>query len=122
MGLSVILDGHTDVIEPYTIDTDFRSFQVVISSSGDFPLALQKGFKIQAGHRNLVALSAIRVEDYSSLQDLDPADRKCRYEHETEPLQLKFHKHYSQANCFLECSLYNAQNKLAKANGANETW
>jgi hypothetical protein len=70
MGLSVMLDGHTDVLAPYTLDSDFRSFQVVVSSAGDFPLTFQKGFKIKAGHRSLVALSAIKVDGDASLRSL----------------------------------------------------
>ena len=121
MGLSVILDGHSDVIEPYTVDSDFRSFQVVISSPGDFPLTFKKGFKIQSGYRNMVALSAIRVDDYDTLRSLTPKDRHCYYEDETTSL-VKFHKNYSQANCILECTLSNAKMKLNVTNKSNKTW
>jgi hypothetical protein len=62
-----------------------------------------------------VALSAIRVDADNSLRSLDPENvRKCYFEDETS--SLKFHKRYSQANCFLECSLENAQSQLSKYN------
>ncbi len=120
MGLSVMLDGHTDILEPYTIDSDFRSFEIVISSPGDFPLTFQKGFKIKSGHRNLVALSAIRIDADDTLRDIDPIDRGCLFGDETS--SLVFHKRYSQANCFLECSLSVAQEKLKEVNNQNNSW
>ena len=120
MGLSVMLDGHTDLLEPYSIDSDFRSFEVVISSPGDFPLTFQKGFKIKSGHRNLVALSAVRVDADDTLRSINPADRNCLFDDETS--SIVFHQRYSQANCFLECSLLHAQEKLKEVTNLNHSW
>jgi len=87
---------------------------------GDFPLTFQKGFKIKSGHRNLVALSAIRIDADDSIRSIDPVERNCLFEDETS--SLVFHKRYSQANCFLECSLFNAQEKLKEVNNQNHSW
>jgi len=93
---------------------------VVISSPGDFPLTYKKGFKIKTGHRNLVALSAVRVDADKSMRSLDPnEERKCLFDDETK--LLKFHKRYSQANCFLECSLSNAQDQTRIVNNDNKS-
>ena len=67
-----------------------------------------------------MALSAVRVDADESLRSLDPyshqniSERNCFFEDETS--SLKFHKRYSQANCFLECYLSNAQSQLKIVN------
>jgi hypothetical protein len=67
-----------------------------------------------------VALSAVRVDADESLRSLDPkSERNCLFEDEVK--SLKFHKRYSQANCFLECSLKNAQDQLRKLNNQSCT-
>ena len=43
-----------------------------------------------------------------NLRSLTPQQRKCLFPDEAE--QMKLHKHYSQGNCLLECSLEFAQN------------
>jgi hypothetical protein len=46
MGLTVMLDAHTDLIEAFSIDTDFYSFTALITAPGDFPLTYQQGFRV----------------------------------------------------------------------------
>jgi hypothetical protein len=46
MGLSVMLDAHTDLIEAFSVDTDFDSFTVLVTAPGDFPLTYQQGFGV----------------------------------------------------------------------------
>ncbi len=50
MGLTVMLDAHTDLIEAYSIDTDFYSFTALITETGDFPLTYQQGFRVKRYH------------------------------------------------------------------------
>ncbi len=45
-----------------------------------------------------------------SIRAIDPFKRNCIFPDETENIQL--FKEYSQANCFFECSLRNAQNTI----------
>jgi hypothetical protein len=71
---------------------------------------LQNGFQIKAGHNNIVALTATKVEATDALKDLDPVSRNCLFPDESE--SLKIYKSYSQSNCVLECSLFYAQKML----------
>lgn len=49
MGLSVLIDTHTDLLSPSTVYTDFEGFRVLVSSRNDFPLVQSKGFEIKPG-------------------------------------------------------------------------
>ena len=42
MGLSVTLDGHTDLLDSFSVDSNYNSFTAMIGSPRDFPLTLQK--------------------------------------------------------------------------------
>ena len=71
-----------------------------------------------------MALSAVRVDADESLRSLNPysipyPERNCLFEDETK--LLRFHKRYSQANCFLECSLIHAQKELKRAKNVNHS-
>ncbi len=79
---------------------------------GSFPLSNLKGFEVKPGHNNLVAVSAVKIDADDDLRGLDPGTRKCLLPDETD--HVKLHKAYSQANCYLECSLIYAQKKLAQ--------
>lgn len=43
MGLEVMLDAHTDLLEAFSIDTDYDSFTALVTPPGDFPLTYQSG-------------------------------------------------------------------------------
>jgi hypothetical protein len=111
MGLRVVLDAHSDVVESLSISRDFEGFTGLVTDPGSFPLTKLKGFEIRPGHNNLVAVSAIKFDADDDMRDLDPDTRKCLFPDETG--QLKLFKTYNQANCFLECSL-NFAKKLLK--------
>ena len=110
MGLEVILDAHSNVVESFSINNDFEGFTGLITDPGDFPLTNLRGFNIKAGHYNLVAISAVSITGDDDFENLKPASRKCRYPDEIGTLKL--FKNYSQANCFLECSLNYAQKNV----------
>ncbi len=42
MGLSVTLDGHLDLLDSFSVDSNYNSFTAMIGSPRDFPLTLQK--------------------------------------------------------------------------------
>ena len=67
-------------------------------------------FQVMPGHANLVALSAVKLKAENDLRRLLPKDRNCLFPDENK--EMKFHRNYSQTNCFFECSLIFAQDKL----------
>jgi len=48
-GLYVMLDGHYDLIEDGSMDSDFWGFTGLIHESGSYPLVSQNGFQIMPG-------------------------------------------------------------------------
>ena len=52
LGLTVILDGHMDKVEPMTITSDFNGFKALITPPGEFPQPSIKGFSIKPGTFN----------------------------------------------------------------------
>jgi hypothetical protein len=109
-GLYVMLDAHSNIIATGSSESDFQGFTGLIDSSGSYPLMLQNGFQIKAGHNNIVALTATKVDATDNLKDLDPVSRNCLFPEESE--NLKIYRSYSQSNCVLECSLFLAQKIL----------
>jgi len=59
---------------------------------------------IVAGHRNLIDVTAVKVDAAESLRDLPLEQRKCKFSDEIQNLTL--HKKYSQSNCFLVPTFY----------------
>ena len=110
MGLTVMLDAHNDLVEALSIDSDYEGFTVTITNPGEFPLTFQNGFKVKPGHLNMVALSAINILSDESIRGIMPDNRNCYFSDETS--QLKLYNQYSQASCFLECKLVNAQSNV----------
>lgn len=49
MGLTVILDAHTDILEKYYVTDDFDGFTAIVAPPSDFPLINQQGFGIKTG-------------------------------------------------------------------------
>ena len=113
MGLTVILDAHTDLISEYTISTDYKEITAAIIPPGDFPLTSQNPIKIKPGHSNMIALVATHKLSDPAIKTIDPVKRKCYFRDETN--FIKFHKNYSQMNCLFECALFQAR-KVSKIN------
>ena len=114
MGLTVLLDSHTDLISEFSVSSDFLGFSASVSGSTDFPLMHLNEFKVTPGHTNMVALSASKLEADDSIRSIQPLQRNCYFDDETE--QVRLHKKYSQSNCLLECSLAFAQRLFAEKN------
>jgi hypothetical protein len=117
LGLTVYLDAHTDLVESLSINSDIAGFNALIAPTSDFPLTFQKGFEVKAGHKNLIALSATKIDADDGIRSIEPVRRNCRFPDEAE--ELKLHKNYSQANCFLECALFYAQDKQKELNNGS---
>lgn len=112
MGLEVTLDAHTDLLDAYSIDSSFDSFQALIQHKGDFPLVSRGGFRLLRGFHNLVALSGTIISADDSLRVIGPENRQCLYPDENN---LKLFKVYSQSNCIFECLLTAAQSKAIES-------
>jgi hypothetical protein len=113
----VYLDAHTDLVEGLSITSDIAGFNTLIAPSGDFPLTFQKGFEVKVGHKNIIALTATKIDADEGIRHIEPVRRNCRFPNEAE--ELKLHKNYSQANCFLECALFYAQEKQKEMNNGS---
>ena len=57
MGLTVVLDGHTNYMGTFSLDSDFEGYSVFIGQPSDFPLIRQTSIPVVPGLNNLVALS-----------------------------------------------------------------
>ncbi len=45
----IVLDAHTDLASPGSIDSDYQAFTGLITNSGSFPLTYMRGFQIRPG-------------------------------------------------------------------------
>jgi amiloride-sensitive sodium channel len=108
MGLTLVLDAHSDLLTEYSMSSDFKEIVAAIIPPGDFPLLSQNPIKLKPGHNNMISVTATVVEADPDLQTyVPPNDRQCYFKDETETIML--HKSYSQFNCLFECSLIEAQ-------------
>jgi len=107
-GLVLILDAHSNLFAPGSVDTNFNGFMGLISTSSSFPLMIQQGFEIRAGQNNIIALSSTQIHADENLRDIKPKDRNCLFSDEVS--DIKIHKQYSYFNCIFECSLFRALN------------
>ena len=115
LGLEVVLDAHSNLLESFSVSQDFEGFTGLINEPDSFPLSKQRGFQIKPGHYNLVAISAIRIDADDGLKTLTPDARKCLFPDEKGNMEL--FKNYSQSNCLLECSLKYAQRTIEQTSG-----
>ena len=111
MGLTVVLDAHSDYIGDFSTNSDFQGFTAMILNPGDFPLTNLNDFEIMPGRNNMVALTAMKVTADPKIRSIVPDAPKCYFDDETENIMI--HKDYSQVNCLFECSLNYAQDLLA---------
>jgi len=108
-GLVVMLDAHRDLLSAGSMDIDFHGFLGFIGSNHTYPRLNLEGFEILGGHRNIITLTATKIDAEPGLEDLDITKRNCRFPYETDV--MKIHKHYSFDNCIFECALLFAQSK-----------
>jgi Amiloride-sensitive sodium channel len=114
MGLSLILDAHTDQIADYSLTSDVEGLTAMVIPPDEFPVLAFNGFQVKAGHNNLVALSATRIKADNDIRSIDPQKRNCFFSDETNAVKL--YKKYSQTNCILECKLLYAQKHIKNEN------
>ncbi len=105
-GLVLMLDAHSNLFAPGSVDTYFNGFMGLISPSSSFPLMVQQGIEIKSGQNNIIALSSTQIDADERLRDLNPKDRNCLFSDEVS--DIKIHKQYSYFNCIFECSLFHA--------------
>ena len=115
MGLTVMLDAHSDYMMDYTMNSDYQGFTAMVLPPGDFPLTSLNEIEIKPGHNNMVALTAIKIKSETSIKSIAPENRKCYFQDEKQ--KVRIHRNYSQVNCLFECSLRYAQD-LLKANSS----
>ena len=108
-GRELMLDAHSNLFAPGSVDTNFNGFMGLISPTSSFPLMIQQGFEIRAGQNNIIALSSTQINADERLRDLIPKDRNCLFSDEVS--DIKIHKRYSYFNCIFECSLFHALDK-----------
>ena len=84
MGLSVVLDAHTNLISQNTMKSDINGFKLMVGPPGDFPLLLGNAIEIQPGHNNMISLSVAKISaDTSIKESVDPVKRNCIFPEET---------------------------------------
>ena len=110
MGLSVMLDTHTDLLAENSYASDYKGLTAIVLPKGDFPLSYLNEFQVKAGYVNFVSLSATKLKSNEDVKEIDPEKRNCYFADETQ--HVKLHTQYSQSNCLVECLLLNAQKLL----------
>jgi len=118
MGLQLILDAHSDVLESYSVRNVFQGFTALVTNPGSYLLTDLKGFQLRPGHNNMVALSSVMIGADDGLHSIDPNDRGCIFSDETK--YIKLFKTYSQENCIFECSFFYAQDILKAENNLSK--
>ena len=112
-GLTIILDGHNDIITTGSIYSDFQGFTAIVTSKDSYPLTSQKGFRLKPGHINLIGLSGTKISADEDILSIESKKRNCLFPQEND--NMKIHKNYSLSNCLLECSIFYAQDMLTKS-------
>ena len=59
-GLTLILDAHTNLLAPGTVNDDIEGFYSVVDEPGKYPLLNEGSQLIKPGHATFVAISATR--------------------------------------------------------------
>ena len=67
-GLTLILDGHSNLVSASTVAEDFNGFLAFVGPRTNFPMLTEGGVLIKPGHENFVEVSAIKISS-------DPAVR-----------------------------------------------
>ena len=110
LGLTLVLDGHSDQISGGTVSGDIDGFYALIDSSNHYPLMNQRSVLIKPGHTNLIGISATRITASHNLKKIPIDKRNCLFPDEHK---LKLFKNYSKPSCDFECSLDYAMSKVS---------
>ena len=117
MGLTVILDAHTDLVNTFSVSSDFKGFTVAILSEDEFPMTRKNEIQVKPGHLNNLAIMPTKLDSVEAIKRISVNQRDCYFKEETATTKL--FKEYSQINCLLECSMSFAQAHLIRNNISN---
>ena len=92
MGLKVVLDSHSNIASPATINSDGNAFQVYIGNPSEFPFLRNRAVQIQPGHENHVEVSGVKISADPAIHSHSLDKRKCKFYDESD---LVFHTGYS---------------------------
>ena len=92
MGLKVVLDSHSNIASPATINSDGNAFQVYIGNPSEFPFLRNRAIQIQPGHENHVEVSGVKISADPAIHSHSLDKRKCKFYDESD---LVFHTGYS---------------------------
>ena len=92
LGLSLILDSHTDQIDKFSVSSDFQGFTAAIIPPEEYPMMSLSGFQVKPGHKNQVTLSAVKVKASFDIKSIDPIKRNCFFPDETGVSSVKMKK------------------------------
>ena len=122
-GLKLVLDAHSDLVAGSSISEDIDGFLAIIDDKHQFPMTTRKTVFIRPGHTNNVALKITQVKaDKTAKEAATPEKRLCYFFDEMKNLEkqnkeMKMFSKYSQGNCFLECGIEYAIQKMGEDNG-----
>ena len=78
MGLKVVLDSHSNIASPATINSDGNAFQVYIGNPSEFPFLRNRAVQIQPGHENHVEVSGVKISADPGIHGHSLEKRKCK--------------------------------------------
>ena len=78
MGLKVVLDSHSNIASPATINSDGNAFQVYIGNPGEFPFLRNRAVQIQPGNENHVEVSGVKISADPAIHHHSLEKRKCK--------------------------------------------
>ena len=103
LGLTLILDAHSDLVSDNSVEEDSNRFLVGLTKSGEFQLMGQGTKVLKPGHEHFLSLTAVdTISDRKIETSLTPEKRKCFFPQEKS---LKLHTKYSQSACLFECGI-----------------
>lgn len=118
MGLRLSLDAHLDLVDTYSLDSQYNSFTALVLPSEDFPLINLNSFRLIRGAHNLVALTSKIFTSDDSLRTINASSRGCLF---SDEVNLKLFRNYTQSKCIFECMLSNAQEEARVVRKSNRT-
>ena len=84
MGLKVVLDSHSNIASPATINSDGNAFQVYIGNPSEFPFLRNRAVQVQPGHENHVELSGVKISADPAIHSHSLDKRKCKFYDESD--------------------------------------
>ena len=96
-GLTIVLDGHGDLLSASSIPDYTQGFEAIVDGKGVYPLTSREHILIRPGHLTEVGIGALKITPNPNIQSVNPMSRNCYFSHEHPPDQpLRAHRKYSQ--------------------------